>query len=161
MFSPFSTLKADKNHIFTPDSDWKQTCIFTTFVCMKGSKLYSVFKGKCPACHEGDVFETKNVYNLKTFDRMPERCSHCNHKFEIEHGFWYGAMYVSYALTVAMSVAAFVLTYLIYPAANVWIYFGAIVFVIVGMAPVTYRASRLIWMNMFTAYNPEKSSSHE
>lgn len=128
---------------------------------MKGSKIYSIFKAKCPVCHEGDVYESKQVYNLRKFDKMHERCAYCNHKFEIEQGFWYGAMYVSYALTVAFSVASFVLTYLIYPEADAWLYFGLIVFVLIGLMPVTYRLSRLIWMNMFTSYDPLKAKKHE
>ena len=124
---------------------------------MKGNKFYSIFKEKCPVCHVADVFESKQFYNLRKFDKMHERCSHCNHKFEIESGFWYGAMYVSYALTVAFSVASFVLTYLIYPAAGVWLYFGLIVFVVIAMVPVTYRLSRMIWMNMFSSFDPQKS----
>ena len=53
---------------------------------------------------------------------MPERCPHCNHKFEIEGGFWQGAMYVSYGLTVAISITTFLLTYIIYPETGVWYY---------------------------------------
>jgi uncharacterized protein (DUF983 family) len=128
---------------------------------MKASMWYSVFKGKCPVCHEGDAFESNEVYNLRKFDKMPERCSHCGHKFEIENGFWYGAMYVSYALTVAISVATFVLTYLIYPEASVWLYISLIVIALIGMAPVTYRASRLVWMNLFTHFDPLKAKKHE
>lgn len=123
---------------------------------MKGSKVYSVFREKCPVCHVGDVFESKQLYNLRKFDKMHERCAHCGHKFEIEHGFWYGAMYVSYGLTVAFSVATFMLTYLIYPQADAWLYFGLIVFVIFAAVPVTYRMSRMIWMNMFSSFDPQK-----
>lgn len=123
---------------------------------MNSSKLYSVFKEKCPVCHIGDVYESKQLYNLRKFDKMYERCAHCGHKFEIEHGFWYGAMYVSYGLTVAFSVAVFVLTYLIYPAADAWLYLTLIIAVIVGLVPITYRMSRMIWMNMFSSFDPKK-----
>jgi hypothetical protein len=87
---------------------------------------------------------------------MYEKCAHCGHKYEIENGFWYGAMYVSYGLTVAFSVATFVLTYLIYPDADTWLYFGLIVFVLLALVPITFRYSRLIWMNLFTSFNPNK-----
>lgn len=119
-------------------------------------KFYSVFKGKCPVCHQGDVYVSKQIYNPKKFDKMYERCSHCNHKYEIESGYWYGAMYVSYAMTVAFSVATFVLTYLIYPDAGVWLYFGLIVFTLLAMVPITFRYSRLIWMNFFTSFDSTK-----
>lgn len=128
---------------------------------MKASMWYSVFKAKCPVCHEGDAFESNEVYNIRKFDKMPECCACCGHKFEIENGFWYGAMYVSYALTVAISVATFVLTYLIYPQASVWLYISLIIIVLIGMIPITYRTSRLVWMNLFSKFDPLKVKKHE
>ncbi|MEX1190358.1 MAG: DUF983 domain-containing protein [Brumimicrobium sp.] len=129
----------------------------------KGNKLYSIFKGKCPICHEGKVFTHKNVFHPSKFDKMEERCNACGHKYEIETGFFYGAMYVAYALTVAISVATFVLTYLIYNDTPYWVYIINILLVLIVLAPVTFRAGRLIWMNMFSRYNPEalKNEEHE
>jgi uncharacterized protein (DUF983 family) len=126
---------------------------------MKRNLLQSIFKSKCPVCREGDAFKSKSAYDLRNFDKMPEHCSHCGHKFEKEQGFWYGAMYVSYAVTVAMSVATFILTYLIYPSATVWIYISMIIGVIFFLAPITFRLSRMIWMNFFAKYDPEKAAS--
>lgn len=128
---------------------------------MKGSKMYSILHAKCPVCQEGDAFESKQVFNLRKFDKMPERCAHCGHKFELENGFWYGAMYVSYGLTVAFSVAVFVLTWLIYPAASSWLYIGLIAITILVLAPITFRISRLIWMNIFSSFDPLKAKTRE
>lgn len=124
---------------------------------MKGSKMYSVLHGKCPVCQEGDVFESKQIYNLRKFDKMPDNCPNCGHKFEIEQGFWYGAMYVSYGFTVALSVAVFLITYLIYPEASSGLYIGLITGAVILVAPITYRMSRLVWMNMFSRFDPLKS----
>ena len=66
---------------------------------------------------------------------MYERCSNCDHRYEIEGGFWQGAMYVSYAVTVAYSIATFVLTYLIYPATTAWTHISIIAIVSVIVAP--------------------------
>ena len=74
----------------------------------QGTKLYSILHAKCPKCHQGDFFETSNPYNLKKFDKMYNRCAVCAEDFERETGFYYGAMYVSYALTVAFGVALYV-----------------------------------------------------
>lgn len=126
---------------------------------MKRNLLQSIFTYKCPVCREGDAFSFKNPYNLRNFDKMPEHCSECGHKFEKEQGFWYGAMYVSYALTVAMSVATFVLTYLFYPAATVWVYISAIIAVIFLLAPITFRLSRMVWMNFFAKFDSSKVKS--
>lgn len=124
---------------------------------LKGTKLYSIFKGKCPVCHEGKVFTDKRVYSFKKFDKMEERCSHCGHKYEMETGFFYGAMYVAYAVSVAFSVAAFVSTYLLFPETPYWAYIIIVVATLLGLAPVTFRAGRLIWINLFSSYDPSKA----
>ncbi len=124
----------------------------------KGTKLYSIFKGRCPVCHEGKVFTYKNVFHPTKFDKMEEVCSCCGHKYEIERGFFYGAMYVAYALSVAFSVATFVLTYLIYSETPYWVYIINILVVLVGLAPITFRGGRLIWMNFFSSYKKEAAS---
>jgi uncharacterized protein (DUF983 family) len=121
----------------------------------KGNRLYSIFKGKCPVCHEGRVFTHKSVFHPGKFDKMNERCTSCGHKYEIETGFFYGAMYVAYALTVAISVATFILTYLIYPETPYWVYIINILAVLVLLAPVTFRGGRLIWINFFSSYKTD------
>lgn len=130
--------------------------VLFTFVIMswKGKKLYSIFKGKCPVCHEGKVFKHKNVFHPSKFDKMNSTCECCGHKYEIETGFFYGAMYVAYALTVAFSVATFILTYLVYSETPYWVYIINILLVLIILAPVTFRAGRLIWMNFFSSYDP-------
>ena len=121
----------------------------------KGNRLYSIFKGKCPVCHEGKVFTHKQVFHPLKFDKMEEKCTSCGHKYEIETGFFYGAMYVAYALSVALSVAAFVLTYLIYPDTPYWVYIINILLVLLIMSPITFRGGRLIWMNFFNSYKAD------
>lgn len=126
-------------------------------------KFVSIFRAKCPVCLKGNVYEVKNPYNLKKFDYMYERCSHCDHKYEIEAGYWYGAMYVSYALTVAFSVATFILTliadYLFKLDIDALVYFGLIVLNIILLVPITFRTSRMIWMTFFTSYDPERAKA--
>ena len=119
----------------------------------KDNRLYSIFKGKCPKCHEGQVFKYKNFFHPIKFDKMEENCSICNHRYEIETGFFYGAMYVNYALTIAISVAVFLTTYLINDQTPYWVYIIVILTSLIGLAPITYRSGRLIWMNFFTRYD--------
>jgi len=119
------------------------------------NRLYSILNGTCPVCHEGKVFKYNKVFNPTKFDKMHERCSECGHKYEIETGFFYGAMYVAYALTVALSVASYVITYLIYSETPYWVYIINILVVLVVMAPITFRGGRLIWINLFHSYKPD------
>lgn len=127
----------------------------------KGTKLYSIFNAKCPVCHEGKVFTYKNAFHPKKFDKMEEKCDVCGHKYEIETGFFYGAMYVAYALTVAISVATFILTYLIYNDTPYWVYIINILAVLIILAPVNFRGGRIIWMNLFSKYKPDAAKNHQ
>ena len=78
---------------------------------LKGYKIYSILTGACPVCHEESMYKENNPYKLKHIHDMHERCSNCGTKYQIEPSFFYGAMYVSYALGVAIAVATFMITY--------------------------------------------------
>lgn len=45
---------------------------------------------------------------------MPDHCPECGLSFMPEPGFYYGAMYVSYALTIALSVFNFIWIYMLW-----------------------------------------------
>lgn len=123
----------------------------------KGTKLYSIVNRKCPRCHEGEFLISRNPYNFSVLGKNHERCSVCNHKFEKEVGFFYGAMYASYALQIAFAVAIGVATFVIYPGSPYYIYLITILSGLVILFPVTYVFSRMIWMNLFTRYqSPEQ-----
>ena len=48
----------------------------------KGSKLYSIFSGTCPKCHEESMYVNKNPYILSEALSMNETCSNCNTKYK-------------------------------------------------------------------------------
>jgi endogenous inhibitor of DNA gyrase (YacG/DUF329 family) len=54
---------------------------------------------KCPDCHKGNVFQNSNLFTYKK-DMMHQACPACHQPFEKEPGFYWGAMYPSYALGV-------------------------------------------------------------
>lgn len=124
---------------------------------MKGTKLYSIFKGTCPVCHQGKMYENKNPYILSDLYKMNERCSHCNTKFKIEPSFFYGAMYVSYGVGIAFATAAFVLSY--WGAGfGLLASFVAIVVTLLAFFPIIARLSRNIWINLFFSYDASKAA---
>ncbi len=125
----------------------------------KGSKLYSIFKYKCPHCHEGDFFESRNPYNLKKAGEIPPTCKVCGRNLRMEPGFYFGAMYVAYGLAVATCVSVFVATYVLYPEASIGLYIGLITAALVLIGPLLYALSKIIWINFFVGYKgiePEK-----
>ena len=122
---------------------------------LKGKRLYSILNSKCPRCHEGDFHLTNNPYDLKNFGKNHEKCSECEYRFEKEPGFFYGAMYVSYSLAIAFSVAIGVAILVLFPSATYVVHIAGILLVIVGTMPLTFRLSRVIWMNLFQHFDPK------
>ncbi len=118
----------------------------------KGSKFYSILNYKCPICHEGEYWKGKNPYDFKNFHVDREICEVCDHKFEIENGFYYGAMYVSYGLSVAFGVATFMALYVLFQNVPYFVYIISVISSIFIFMPISFRTSRLIWMNMFSGY---------
>ncbi|WP_136465858.1 DUF983 domain-containing protein [Flagellimonas onchidii] len=126
----------------------------------KGNKLYSILTGSCPKCHQESMYTNKNPYMLSQLFNMHERCSHCDTKYKIEPSFFYGSMYVSYAVGIAFATAAFVIAFVIFGASLVST-FIAIVLTLVVFLPVIIRLSRNIWINFFFKYEPETQNQLE
>jgi hypothetical protein len=83
---------------------------------------------------------------------MPERCPVCKLKYEMETGFFYGGMYVSYALSIAISIVMWV-------GINFFTSIEMVPFLIIDLllllvlTPFVFKLSRAIWINFFVAYN--------
>jgi uncharacterized protein (DUF983 family) len=117
----------------------------------KGTKLYSIRYFKCPQCHNGDLFKT-GTYDLKHFTEMPEQCECCGQRFVPEPSFYSGAMYVSYALQVALFTTVYVaLRILFNPGTDVYIY--VTISAAMLLVPVTFRLSRSIYINFFIDFD--------
>jgi uncharacterized protein (DUF983 family) len=119
----------------------------------KGSKLYSILLNKCPHCHQGHFFNSSNPFNLRQFDKMENNCSVCNSSFMPETGFYFGAMFVSYALNVAIMVTLWLGIELLGPDnLPLAYYLIGIIVPSVLLVPLTFRLARLIWINIFVRY---------
>lgn len=122
----------------------------------KGSKLYSVWHNKCPRCQEGDFFVKPAGFRFKDNLKTHENCSNCGLKYMIEPSFFYGAMYVSYAITVAMAVAVFVICQLF--DLSLVASLISILVVLILANPFVMRVSRLLYINMFIRFKPEEGA---
>ena len=98
------------------------------------------------------MYLEKNPYKLSQLMKMHEKCSNCGTKFKIEPSFFFGAMYVSYAVGVAIAIAAFVLFYFILGIGRYYS-FLAIVLTLAILFPVIVRISRNIWINLFVDFD--------
>lgn len=112
---------------------------------------------KCSRCHKGDVFVSKNPYELSKMFQLHDSCSHCKLVYVNEPSFFYGALYVSYAI----SSGWFMIWYALENVLLNWETLTFALFVmgfIVIVAPLTLRWSRLIWLNFFYKYEKKYRS---
>ncbi len=85
-------------------------------------------------------------------------CPVCGQPTELEVGFYYGTSYVSYAMTVAISVATLVAWYVIIGLStkdNRFFYWlGSNGVFLVLIQPWLMRLSRSIWISWFVKFEP-------
>jgi uncharacterized protein (DUF983 family) len=117
----------------------------------KSSWFYAIGLLKCPRCHEGDMFLTPTFSFKKPFD-MHENCPHCQQRYTLETGFYYGAMFVSYGITAFLIFGMFgVFKFLL--GLDVVTSFVIATIVIFALFVWQFRVSRTIWLSMFVKYN--------
>ena len=117
----------------------------------KGLKLYSIFKSKCPHCQEDDFFEGSRFKA-----NVAEKCNVCGEKFSKEPGFYQGSYYVTYALGVAIFVAVWVASRVLFPEMSMPILATIIVSALLLMTPFSYYLSKIIWAIFFSVINHEQ-----
>lgn len=118
----------------------------------KGTALYSILHFKCPYCHEGEFF-LAHPYNLKRAGDLHDRCPACACRYMIEPGFYYGAMYVSYAVGVAIAVSIWVAFLVLAPETDPFWIVAVAGAVMLLTGPYLYALSRIIWANMFLDFD--------
>jgi uncharacterized protein (DUF983 family) len=127
----------------------------------KPNYIASILGMRCPRCRRGKMFNDANPYkNLKLshiFD-MPEKCSECGQKYDLETGFWYGTGYVSYALAVAITVATFIAWWVLIGVSTddnrIFWWLGLNCVFLVLIQPWLMRLSRVIYLYIFVSYDP-------
>jgi uncharacterized protein (DUF983 family) len=111
-----------------------------------------IIKSKCPRCHEGDMFKNNNPYGKGGME-MYEFCEKCGQQFELETGFYWGAMYVSYALTAGWAISNFTLFYFLFHL-SIWYFLPYLVITLILLYPLIFRISRSIYLGFFVYYDP-------
>ena len=113
--------------------------------------------GKCPRCRQGNIF-TYPISRISKFNVMNKTCPHCGVRLEPEPGFYQGAMYVGYGITIAFLVFISAILYLSGDPSE-WIYIAVTIGVMILVAPLNYRYSRILYLYMFGGikYNPPRS----
>lgn len=117
----------------------------------KGTKLYSIFRMKCPRCHEGDFYKG-HPYKFSTMGQVKEKCPKCDLKYCLETSFFTGSYYVVYGLGVALFITIWVLKYLFFPEAGPGALLLSIFVSLMVLSPLMYSLSKIIWINFFVHF---------
>ncbi len=111
------------------------------------SKFSSMLNCKCPRCKEGDVF-IHSAWS-KRYNEMNKNCPKCGLRYEYELGFFWGAMYIGYAISVAISVTLGVATYVLLDNPDTWVYLSIIIGAILLTSRLNFRYGRMVLLYLF------------
>ncbi len=123
------------------------------------SYLTSSLTCRCPRCRDGKLFKYPVSVNLKKNMEMNKVCPVCGQPTEIEVGFYYGTSYVSYAITVGLSIASLVAWWVLIGFSVhdnrffYWLGFNAIFLLL--LQPWLMRLSRSLWISWFVRYDAD------
>lgn len=120
------------------------------------SKFQAITQCKCPKCRKGNVFQYPWA-RLNKFSEMHKCCPVCGVRFEVEPGFFFGAMYISYAFSVATFIICGLATYLLGNNPEVWVYVMVVIVVVLLTFPSSFRYSRILMLHLFSGigYEPD------
>lgn len=119
--------------------------------------MTSTLTCRCPRCRDGKLFQHSVTINFKKNMMMNKECLVCGQASEIEVGFYYGTSYVSYAMTVGLSLISlgiWALTIGLSVNDNrffMWMAVNAVLLIL--LQPWLMRLSRSFWISWFVKYD--------
>lgn len=118
------------------------------------SSMHALIEAKCPKCRKGNLFAYRAL-DFTKFDKMHSHCTHCNFRFEVEPGFFIGAMYVSYAMVIALMFVVAIIIYYAFGNPPNWVYYISFPALITLFLPFIFRYSRVLYLYAFggVSYN--------
>jgi len=120
-------------------------------------KSDAIFKCKCPRCRQGNLFQ-HSWHKLHKFDKMHTNCPHCGLRYQVEPGFFFGAMYISYAFSIAILVSIAVSINLLWADAPTYVFIVAAISLVLLTWPFSYRYSRTLYLYWFGGVQYDENS---
>ncbi|ANQ48535.1 DUF983 domain-containing protein [Flammeovirga sp. MY04] len=113
---------------------------------MNFSSILAVLNNRCPSCREKSIF-TNAAYST-SFHKVHKRCPNCNANLVPETGFYYGAMYVSYAINTAIILGVMFVFTVLLDINDVSILLAAAIGPMIVFMPLIFRMSRSIYLHL-------------
>src|ERR1041385_4678269 len=106
--------------------------------------LRAILHGVCPRCRKGAIYR-RSLF--RGWLDIHDRCPVCGLRFEREQGYYLGAMYVSYALSVPPVALLVLLIWLITHWRLDYVVLGAFL-ASLPVVPAVVRFSRIVWIHI-------------
>lgn len=97
------------------------------------------------------MFPAHTLFSTK-FMKMNQACPCCGQSFMPEPGYYFGAMFVSYAINAGFFLVAWLILYLLVEELTITMMIISLLLVVFGLLPVTFRMSRVLWIHIFVRY---------
>jgi uncharacterized protein (DUF983 family) len=111
------------------------------------SKTESIIKLKCPRCRKGNLFIFPGLFRFKDILEMHENCSNCALNYELEPGFWLGALWTSYPIIVIIELP-FLLFAILSSTVNLVLIFSLMILSMLIFYPLILRLGRSLWIHI-------------
>lgn len=111
----------------------------------------SILRLRCPKCRQETMFKKKGLFVFIKPLEMHENCSQCGQKYEIEPGFWLGALWTSYPIVVLIETP-FIFYAISTPEISLVSMFALMIAIFLLLFPAITRLGRSIWAHIFIKY---------
>ena len=113
----------------------------------KPSLAGAILGGKCPQCRHGSMFPV-SIFSFRRLIAVNHYCDHCGANFQPEPDFFYGAMYISYAFSVALVISSLVAMNVLFEEPELWMYITTVVVSNLFLFPAMLRYSKILYLYM-------------
>ncbi|WP_297337432.1 DUF983 domain-containing protein [Algoriphagus sp.] len=105
----------------------------------------AIMGAKCPRCREGNLFPV-SVFSFRKLTQINGACPQCGVNLQPEPRFFDGAMYISYAFSVALVISVFVGLNILFERPELWMYLVTIAVINSLLLPVMLRYSKVLYL---------------
>jgi len=105
----------------------------------------AIAAAKCPQCREGKLYSVSMLSYRKLSD-VNKNCTVCGANFHPEPDFYYGAMYISYAFSVALVIISLTTINVLVEVPKLWMYLTMVVVLNIVLLPAMLRYSKVLYL---------------
>lgn len=98
----------------------------------------------CPKCRKGKLFPV-SAFSFSRLTDVNKHCEVCGANLIPEPGFYDGAMYISYAFSVALVITSMVAVSVLVAKPELWMYISTVVVLNLFLLPAMLRYSKTLY----------------